>query len=163
PLWTAPAGAGGGASVANGVVYIDSGRAFDAAGATGCSGTPTTCAPLTTVGAGTGETIIANGWVYRGLTSTGLQAFHLPDTQLGRGNLGSLAVRWTAPFRGNTALGTNPDMLYLSGEPSAGGTRHLRAFDPAGVTGCSGTPRTCAPLWESSIVTDFDSVPVVAG
>jgi outer membrane protein assembly factor BamB len=54
PLWRGPANfvdwAGGGPSVANGVVYVttmsDSMYAFDAAGTTNCSGSPRLCTPL---------------------------------------------------------------------------------------------------------------------
>jgi hypothetical protein len=31
-----------------------------------------------------------------------------------------------------------------------GNGSHLYAFSAAGTTGCSGTPKTCAPLWTST-------------
>ena len=70
------------ASVANGLVYIGTNDskvyAFDAAGQSGCSGTPKTCRAA--VELQTGATVfsapaIANGFVYAGST---LQAFGLP-------------------------------------------------------------------------------------
>ncbi len=93
PLWTA-AGADGAPpvspapAVANGVVYAGSNGqlyAFSAAGTTGCSGTPKTCAPLWTGSSNGAFTFsspaVANGVVYEGQWSgsnSPLSAFKLP-------------------------------------------------------------------------------------
>src|SRR5262249_56700161 len=67
-------------SVANGEVYVTSDSftlyAFDAAGVTNCSGTPTTCAPLWTSAAQNvySGPAVANGVVYVG-SADGLDAF----------------------------------------------------------------------------------------
>jgi hypothetical protein len=73
-------------TVANGVVYDEQGRAYDAAGTVGCSGSPKVCAPIAAIGPtvtsvgsdgfSPAETVVVNGWVYRSLP-TGLTAYHL--------------------------------------------------------------------------------------
>ena len=71
-------------AVANGVVYVGSDDtnlyAFDAAGVTGCGGTPKTCTPLLAADTGsfvvTSSPAVANGMVYVG--SFGTRAFRLP-------------------------------------------------------------------------------------
>ena len=87
PLWTATTGTPVGAldatpAVANGVVLVDLGdrqlHAYDAAGTTGCIGTPRTCRPLWSSGeTGFGPAIIANGVVYAGSADHALHAFGL--------------------------------------------------------------------------------------
>jgi outer membrane protein assembly factor BamB len=87
PIHSSPA-------VANGVVYLSSGgsgcfhficfslkalSAFDAAGTTGCSGTPATCSPLWTTqviaGEGASSPAIANGVVYYGSAIHGVYGY----------------------------------------------------------------------------------------
>ena len=69
-------------AVANGVVYVGSDDhklyAFSAAGTTGCSGNPKSCAPLwtaTTGGRVQSSPAVANGLVYVGSDDTDLYAF----------------------------------------------------------------------------------------
>ncbi len=121
PLWTGPTGnlVRSSPSVAGGRVFVGSEDsklyAFDAAGTTGCAGTPKTCAPLWTgaVPAGTDSSpAVANGVVYIG-----------SDTD------GSVSGR-------------------------------VNAFDAAGVTNCSGSPRTCQPLWISNTPSLFGRTPI---
>ena len=38
-------------------------------------------------------------------------------------------------------------LVYGAAGNSSGLGSSIRAFDAAGVAGCSGTPTTCAPLW----------------
>jgi hypothetical protein len=87
PLWSATTGniVFSSPAVANGVVYVGSNDhnlyAFDAAGVTNCSGTPTTCTPLlaaTTGGFVTSSPAVANGVVYAGSDDHKLYAYHLP-------------------------------------------------------------------------------------
>jgi eukaryotic-like serine/threonine-protein kinase len=126
PLWTAPLHASSWAVtapvVASGTVFVtgEDGQlyALNAAGSTGCSGTPKTCVPSWTaqVGSvGVSSPAVANGVVYIG-------ADDLPPVQ-----------------------------------------RSLLAFDASGVTGCSGTPKTCVPLWGSADLGRFSNAsPIVA-
>ena len=54
------------------------------------------------------------------------------------------AALWTGAARStiNSSLAVSNGVVYVGSLD-----RHLYAFDAAGVTGCSGTPKTCAPLW----------------
>ncbi len=81
PLWRTT-GTAKEITIANGLIYDDVGRAYDAAGILNCSGTPKVCAPIAQIGPTTAnatgtETEIVNGWVYRRVSTT-LQAYHLP-------------------------------------------------------------------------------------
>jgi hypothetical protein len=81
PLWRTTSAAQQ-VTVANGVLFDDAGRAYDAAGSVNCSGAPKVCTPVAQIGPVTSnspgtETQIVNGWVYRRIGTT-LQAYHLP-------------------------------------------------------------------------------------
>ncbi len=83
PIARATAGAGGGAVIANGVVYIATDNqieAFDAAHTANCSGTPTTCTALWTATSSNGvdDRTVANGVVYFGSDDGILHAYTLP-------------------------------------------------------------------------------------
>jgi hypothetical protein len=67
--------------------------------------------------------------------------------------------QWSAPIA--TAMTANDallgayaverDRIYVVGYvPAVGGTWRLEAFDAHGEQGCTGTPKTCAPLWRAS-------------
>jgi hypothetical protein len=80
PLWQTTTAANA-VTIANGVVYDDAGRAFDAAGTVGCSGTPRVCSPVAQIGPPLGlgaEVEVVNGWVYRRALD-GIEAYHLPS------------------------------------------------------------------------------------
>jgi outer membrane protein assembly factor BamB len=117
--------------VANGVVYVGSVDAklyaFDAAGVTGCAGTPKTCAPLWT--ATTGSAIgfsspaVANGVVYIGSTDTKLYAFDAAGMTSCAGTPKTCAPLWTATTgssilsspavaNGVVYIGSNDNKLY---------------------------------------------------
>jgi outer membrane protein assembly factor BamB len=174
PLWTAATGGSGGATAAvvNGVVYVgaDDGKvyAFDAAGSTGCSGTPVkTCAPLWTAATGgpiTGAPAVTNGVVYVGAQDGKLYAFDALGSTGCSGGPKTCVPLWTAdvgvfavtsPAVANGVVFIGSDAIY--GGPS------LQAFDANGSTGCSGTPKTCVPLWGSANLGEFRvSSPAVA-
>jgi outer membrane protein assembly factor BamB len=110
-------------AVVNGVVYVGTDErgsvvALDAAGSTGCSGSPKVCEPLWT-----GE--------------TGLHVEASPAVANGK--------------------------VYIANTGIDGGGTNVIAFDAAGSTGCSGTPKTCGPLWTTG-ETNFlvESSPAVA-
>jgi len=142
--------------VANGVVYVGSAPgklyAFSAAGTTGCSGTPParTCAPLWT-GATGGQIYysspaVAGGVVYVAATDGKLYAFRAAGTTGCSGTPKTYAPLWTAAIAGGGTVGqSSPVVAGAVVYVSAGST--LYAFSAAGTTGCSGTPKTCAPLW----------------
>jgi outer membrane protein assembly factor BamB len=170
PLWSANTGDHmySSPTVAGGVVYVGSedGKlyAFDAAGNTGCSGSPKVCSPLWTATTGAlieGSPAVSNGVVYIGSGDRKLYAF---DAAGNTGCSGSPKVclpLWTGmtgfPIQGSSPavvdgvvyVGSNDDKLY--------------AFDANGLTGCTGSPKTCIPLWTGATADAIDfSGPAVA-
>ncbi len=156
------------AAVANGVLYVgstdDKLYAFDAAGATGCSGNPKTCSPLWT--ATTGGRIfsspdVANGVVYVGTEDDKLYAFDAAGVTGCSGSPKTCTPLWT----GATTASIYSSPAVANGVVYIGSTNFkLYAFDAAGVTGCSGSPKTCTPLWTGATGNQiFDSSPAVAG
>jgi outer membrane protein assembly factor BamB len=140
-------------SVDRGVVYLesslnlDAGRvdAFDAAGTTNCSGNnPKRCTPLWSASTSglAGVPSLANGIVYTASTiaaTTGLTGIVEAFDTMGPPH----ALRWRAPIGGAvTSSAVANGIVYVASDD-----HKLYAFDAAGTTKCSGTPRTCAPLW----------------
>jgi PQQ-like domain len=161
PMWTTtglPTSDGnvGSPSISDGELYIANGTlfAFDAAGSTDCSGTPTVCAPLWTASlTSSGPTYaapsVANGTVFVSSWYGGLYAF---DAAGSTNCSTSAGVTTCTPLWRATGLGS------IGGRPAvANGVVYvespggLSAFDAAGSTNCSGavTAKTCAPLWGS--------------
>ena len=157
PLWTAATGGQVSSPVvANGVVYVGSNAsvydhkvyAFDAAGVTNCSGTPTKCAPLWTAATGgsVGSPAVANGVVYVGSGDTNLYAFDAAGVTNCSGTPTTCAPLWTAATGGTVGSPTVANgVVYVSSSDT-----NMYAFDAAGVTNCSGDPTTCAPLWTAA-------------
>ena len=161
PLWTAnvPRASVSSPAVANGFVYVGSREsmpeafdaklfAFDAAGSTGCSGTPKTCAPLWTAAISTSDSApaVANGVVYTGSYdhNASLYAFDAAGSTGCSGTPKTCVPLWTA----GTEAGVESSPAVANGVVYIGSTdTRLYAFDAAGSTGCSGTPKTCSPLW----------------
>jgi hypothetical protein len=119
-------------AIANGVVYVVSYvfgngghrlRAFDAAGVEGCKGKPTICTPLWT---STTELVPAG--------------FH--------GQAGTSFASAPAVANGVVyVVGTND----YTCDVTCTLTRHLFAFDGAGVQGCTGKkPKLCSPLFHAT-------------
>lgn len=173
PLWTATTGGAvlSSPSVVDGVVHVGSqdGKlyAFDAAGATSCSGTPKTCAPLWT--AATGGLIIsspavAGGVVYVGSFDKKLHAFDAAGVTNCAGTPKACTPLWTAAIETLDGVISSPSvangLVFVGGGL---GTDNLYAFDAAGVTNCSGTPKTCAPAWTGETGSSIRSSPAVAG
>jgi hypothetical protein len=162
PLWSSVATSGftgSSPAVANGVVYVGSGNdlyAFDAAGTTGCSGTPKTCAPLWTAAVpdtSSSSPAVANGVVYIGTEDPdfGLYAFDAAGSSGCSGTPKTCSPLWTASTGGGGTDSTpavSGGVVYIgSNDPAFG----LFAFDAAGSTNCSGTPKTCSPLWNGAV------------
>src|SRR5207237_1141420 len=167
---------------ANGTVYVGSDDhnlyAFDAAGRTGCSGTPKTCAPLWTAatgGAVNSSPAVANGVVYVGSDDDKLYAFgeswsafrfaadhaglNVNEHKINGENVSSLTQRYTATT--GAAVGSSPAVangtVYVGSEDG-----NLYAFDAAGTTNCSGTPKACSPLLTATTGGVVYSSPAVA-
>src|SRR5499427_5493874 len=66
---------------------------------------------------------------------------------ISRANVGTLVQAWSATTGGSVS--SSP--AVANGVVYVGSNDHnLYAFDAAGVTNCSGTPTTCAPLWSAT-------------
>jgi outer membrane protein assembly factor BamB len=156
PLWTAnlhniyP----GDPTVANGIVYIVTPGglyAFDAAGSTGCSGTPKTCTPLWQASfgsGGTGNPVVVNGVLY--LEKYGaLYAFDAAGSTGCSGSPKVCSPLWTGSAGGANVAKTVAVVNGVAYVP-AGNIAGVYAFDAAGSNGCSGSPKTCVPLWRAS-------------
>jgi len=178
PLWTATYGSGQSGSnsspvVANGVVYVNSGGgnlyAFSASGGTNCSGRPRVCAPLWTGTGGGGGTLasvaVAKGVVYTGGGSGNLLAFSATGTTNCSGTPKTCAPLWAGQTAAPSYL-SSPAVLngivYVGASDTGFQTGHIYAFSASGTTNCSGTPRTCGPLWTSGSVGAIVSSPAVA-
>jgi outer membrane protein assembly factor BamB len=154
PAWTGPDD-NNGAAISGGVVYdptADGLVALDAEGFQGCSGLPKTCAPLWTGVTGGGQLqvpAVANGIVWVQQDTSTLLAFDAAGVRGCGGTPKTCTPLWSASapifLRPPTVAG---GLLFISA--TDGGLRspaHLLAFDAAGVSGCSGIPKTCLPLW----------------
>jgi hypothetical protein len=127
--------------------------AFDAAGSTNCSGTPTVCSPVWTADFGTASTwgwpVVGGNVVYQSILG-GPSNIVAVDAAGARGCTGTPAV--CAPLWSYQASGTNtatpaigPDgMLYA-------GFQSIQQFSTDGTTGCGGTPAVCQPLHTASL------------
>jgi hypothetical protein len=156
---------------ANGVVYYTGGPtpsgggvgqlyAFSADGTTNCSGTPTTCSPLwtATMPNGVSSPAVSGGFVFAE-SGNGLFAFDANGVTNCSGTPTTCSPLWTATLVGSPqalSLAVANGIVYV---PSVGSG--MQAFDANGVTNCSGTPKTCAPLWSYS-VGGFGGSPSVA-
>ena len=161
--WTYPVTAGaspGPVAVSRGVAYVDDGNklfAFEANGS-GCSGDPKTCTPLWTATTGATEPsapAVANGVVYVASDNGTLLAFDAKGTTNCSGTPTTCSPLWTASINTTFTLLTIPVVgngkVFIGttvGLTSTGGT--VYAFDAAGTTNCSGTPKTCMPLWTAT-------------
>ena len=175
PLWTAETGnsiVDSSPAVSNGVVYVGSGGlvehklfAFDAAGNTNCSGSPKTCAPLWTAfmsGPVDSSPAVTNGRVYIGSADGNFYAFDAAGHTNCSGTPKVCQPLWTATA-GAPGFGVTSSPAVANGVVYVGsGDHHLYAFDAAGNTNCSGTPKTCTPLWTADLFYAVLSSPAVS-
>jgi hypothetical protein len=170
PLWSAATAGFDGMTTANGVVFVTDAegvQAFDAAGVTGCSGTPKTCTPLWATSTHTntgpsflpdgGSPLVSNGLLYvpgygDGLSlPTGGAYVSVFDAAGSTNCTGTPKV--CTPIWTTTGL---PSSAGDVGSPTiANGVLYLAngtlfAFDAAGSTNCTGTPKVCSPLWTAA-------------
>jgi hypothetical protein len=145
-------------AVSNGVLYLTntSGElfAFSANGTTNCSGTPRLCSPLWTATMGTATTAsqpaVSGGVVYAESINE-LFAFDANGVTNCSGTPTTCSPLWTAaltavspPQPAALPLAVANGIVYAT---AAG----VQAFDANGVTNCSGTPKTCTPLWSYNV------------
>ncbi len=176
-----------------GVVFVGSNNpdstsgsleAFDANGATDCSGSPNQCSPLWTGSTGligSNTPAVANGVVYITSSATSVSATsEIPSTLYAfdangvtdcSGSPKVCQPLWTAPLSSADANDSSPvvtnGMVYVSGDqpPAPGGspTGAVEAFDANGVTDCSGSPKVCQPLWTSAADAAYSPLAVANG
>jgi outer membrane protein assembly factor BamB len=174
PLWTTTAG--GSPAVVGGVEYVNSDTklyAFDAAGNTNCSGGPKTCTPLWTGSTGGNAhtpPTVDGGVVYVVSDDGNLYAFDAVGTTNCSGTPKTCAPLWTASLEGTNAsqspavAGGKVYVAIAAVTPTGEEFSGLLAFDAAGNTNCSGSPKTCTPLWGKSLAANFVvSSPAVVG
>jgi hypothetical protein len=167
--------------IVNGILYVDADElyAFDATGATHCSAAPATCTPLWTANTGYFYGMaVANGKVF--VTDLdGVQAFDAAGSENCSGTPKVCSPLWQTSTNIATGPGFTPGhgsptvangVLYVpgygDGEPLRQGGALVAAFDPAGKTGCTGTPVICAPMWTTKglpVSSGNDGSPAVAG
>lgn len=141
------------------VVSNNPGRlyAFDASGATGCSGSPKICTPLWTAGQTydpvqgqwVGDNlysspVVANGVVYVSGGDGGLFAYDAAGRQKCSGTTRVCTPLWTTAL---TSTFTPAEPTVANGvvyEGLANGA--IGAYDATGVQKCGGAPKTCTPL-----------------
>jgi hypothetical protein len=157
-------------SVSGGVAYAAVGQrllAFDAAGATGCTGSPLTCTArwtgtLTGSADGTFDApLVVAGRVYVGErlpggSTLGAEVFDATGTTGCSGSPKVCSQLWlvSAPTGATIRLGASKNLLFASTwnvNPGVTLEGKLVAYDLAGVQGCTGTPKTCAPLKQWSL------------
>jgi hypothetical protein len=164
-LWGGDPGFGGGGSpaVSGGVLYIGAntgsgtGRlsAYDAAGTTGCSGAPRFCSPLWTAspdGPILASVAVSGGKVFAISEHGTLYAFDAAGQTGCAGTPKVCSPLWTAAAPSSTTTAYSSPVVGGGVVYTMDSSRLLRAFDTAGVTGCSGTPRACAPLWTAQVL-----------
>ena len=121
---------------------------------TGCAGTPKLCTPLwtATTGGSVSAPAVVNGVVYVGSDDRKLYAFDAAGVTGCSGAPKSCTPLWTATTVGRVeSAPTVVNGVVYVGAGVHDAASALYAFDAAGVTGCAGTPKTCAPLWKTTI------------
>lgn len=137
-------------TVAAGHVFADSFDhsavlAFDAAGQAGC--TAGTCSLQFRLSTGMSTTVSVSGDTAFAGVGQQLRAYDATGASRCSGVPKVCLPKWSAAL-GDTA---SPDPPAVAGGRVFigvnGNTGWIRAFDANGVTACSGSPTTCAPLW----------------
>jgi hypothetical protein len=182
PLWQATVNAGEYESptVVNGTVYVEDGsiggklEAFDAKGATDCSGTPKFCSPeWTSTAMGTlgfnGYTVtVANNVSYAASITGTIYAYDAAGSTGCSGNPAVCLPLWQDTPTTGSLTGypvVEAGTLYVDSFQFTGTAMNpgyagaLEAFDANGVTNCSRTPKVCSPLWQTAGNTDASQVP----
>ena len=161
PLWTAIVGGEPlTPSVVGGTVYVTANStlyAFDVGGTANCSGVPKTCRPLWSASPAIDSPVVGNGVLYVSTGST-IAAFDAAGSTGCSGVPKTCQPLWSSQPAGCVGVGTecrfsapslaNGKMYAIWAGNFELGQAYLQAFDAAGVTGCSGVPRRCSPLWQ---------------
>jgi hypothetical protein len=137
--------------VADGTVFVASGGkfyAFDETATTNCTAAAVTdCQPLWTANVG-GASAVANGVAFV-LGGSAVYAFDAAGRSNCAGSSKTCSPMWRVPAPTGDGFAGVPrvsrGVLYVGSNSG-----NLFAFDAAGGTNCSGTPKTCSPLWRTT-------------
>jgi hypothetical protein len=152
--------------IVDGVLYADSGgqlQAFDATGMTDCSTTPVSCTPLWTAATAYFDGMtIADGTVFV-TDAEGVQAFDAAGSTDCSGTPTVCSPLWATSTHTVTGPAFSPGtgspvvangVLYVPGYGDglalASGGAYVSAFDAAGTTDCTGSPKVCVPMWTTN-------------
>ena len=176
PLWTAQllGGTLSSPAVAGGRVFIStlsSARleAYDAAGVTNCTHLTHVCSPLWvgSLGGLNGHTdsspAVVHGIVYVGAWNGLVYAFDAAGSVGCNGGTPNICPPlWTALTTEGGQIESSPSVangvLYIGSNDN-----NLYAFDAAGNSSCTGTPKVCSPLWTTNAGGVFSSPTIVSG
>jgi outer membrane protein assembly factor BamB len=147
-------------AVANGQVYAASVDGNFYAFATKissahCSGTPVTCTPLWTSpidGAGSGaqsSPTVSGGFVY---VSAGYNFYAFKASGCSAATCHPLWTAAVSPSNGESPVSGASSPAVVGGQVIVGGYEGIYAYSADGSNGCSGSPKTCQPLWYGSTV-----------
>jgi outer membrane protein assembly factor BamB len=89
--------------------------------------------------------------------------FNPYENVIGPANVSGLKTAWTMTPGVTGSIGSSPAVAGGVVYVGASGGGNLYAFSAAGTTGCSGTPKTCKPLWTGTTGAIVFSSPAVAG
>ena len=174
PLWTYATGpldaypSDGLVAVVNGVVYASTSsglEAFDAAGQSNCSGTPTLCQPLWSAPGVFGTPTVSNNTVYV-TTSGSLESFDATGRTNCSGTPKVCSPIWSTTVPGDHLNGTvtvSAGIAYVDYDNGVADAFGVLALDANGSRGCSGTPTVCSPLWYDPTGYDPADSPIVLG
>jgi outer membrane protein assembly factor BamB len=117
--------------------------AFGSAAFTSCGGFGWAAGPPTTTTTSTVPASTSADWPMAGHDAAHT-ASNPAENTVGVGNVGSLELQWTAAL----APGSDGRPAVANGVMFVGShAGNIVALDANGVENCSGTPKTCAPLW----------------
>jgi outer membrane protein assembly factor BamB len=138
--------------------------AFDATGSQGCNASGV-CQPLwvgPTAGSVRSSPSVVQGRVFVGSDDGKLYAFDAAGSTNCSGSPKTCLPLWTAQTANqvDSSPAVADGVVYIG--TTAGGSTgaRLNAFDAAGVTNCSGAPKTCQPLWTSGALGTVGQSPI---
>jgi outer membrane protein assembly factor BamB len=139
--------------------------AFNAAGGQGCDAVKRQCLPLWTGLTGNlvrSSPSIVGGHVFVASEDSKLYSFDAAGTTGCSGTPKTCAPLWTAalPAGTDSSPAVANGVVYVASDTDGHAIGRVNAFDAAGITNCSGSPRTCQPLWISNTPSFFGRTPI---
>ena len=158
PLWQAPTGIDfASPTVVDGVVYVIGNlggsevlQAYDAAGSTGCGGSPKVCSPLWTTAPlnSVATPAVVGGRVYVSTLFGGVSVFDAAGVSgcSGIPKVCTPLFTTTSDYQSNFLAVVSGRIVRFNGTDNP----LLSVYDAAGSQNCTGTPSVCSPLWTAS-------------